>query len=190
MPGSFSPPARKRRSILVTGGARSGKSFFAQGLAEASGLTPVYLATAPAAGGDTEMAARINLHRAARGPRWLLVEEPLELAAALAREARPDRAVLVDCLTLWLSNLMLAGLDFAALGAELAQTLPMLPGPVVFVTNEVGSGIVPDNRLARDFRDAQGRLNQIMAQACEAAVLVAAGLPVTLKPSWEALPGL
>ena len=189
MPDSFSPSPQKHRSILVTGGARSGKSAFAQSLVEASGLTPVYLATAQHSG-DAEMAARIGLHRAARGSRWQLVEEPLELATALAREARADRAVLVDCLTLWLSNVMFAGLETDARIHHLAQAVSGLPGPVVFVTNEVGSGIVPDNRLARDFRDAQGRLNQTMARACAAAVLVVAGLPVVLKPTAAPLPTL
>ena len=168
---------------FVIGGARSGKSGFAQSLAEssaeASGLAPTYLATATA--GDGEMARRIALHRAERDARWTTAEEPLDLVAALAREARADRIVLVDCLTLWLSNLMFASRDAEAEGARLAKALPMLAGPVIFVSNEVGGGIVPDNKLARDFRDAQGRLNQTMAAACAEAFFVVAGLPLRLK---------
>ena len=167
------------RSFLITGGARSGKSAYAQRLAEASSLVPVYIATGQA--GDAEMAARIALHRAARGPNWRLVEAPLELVAALQREAGAGRVLLVDCLTLWLSNLMHAGRDPEREGAALAAALPGLPGRLIFITNEVGAGIVPDNRLARDFRDAQGRLNQTMAQACEAATLVVMGLALRLK---------
>lgn len=179
MSPSFSPHSGIARSILVTGGARSGKTAHAQALVEASGLTPLYLATGQA--GDDEMADRIAQHRAARGPQWLLCEEPLELAAALMHESTPQRAILVDCLTLWLSNLMLAQRNVEWSTRQLLQVLPALPGPVVFVTNEVGSGIVPDNRLSRDFRDAQGRMNQEFAKACAGAVLVVCGLAVVLK---------
>ena len=188
MPVNFSPCEAAARLVLVTGGARSGKSAYAQMLVEACGREPVYIATAQAQ--DAEMARRVSLHRQARGARWRLVEEPLDLVATLAREAGADRALLVDCLTLWLSNLMLAGRDAARESETLATALPRLAGAVVFVTNEVGSGIVPDNRLARDFRDAQGRLNQSMAAACDAAVLVVAGLPLVLKPVRQVLPGL
>ncbi|ADZ70455.1 bifunctional adenosylcobinamide kinase/adenosylcobinamide-phosphate guanylyltransferase [Polymorphum gilvum] len=168
-------------AVLVTGGARSGKSRFAEDLVLASGLAPVYLATGAA--GDGEMGERIADHRARRGPGWTTVEEGLELAATLAAEARPQCAVLVDCLTLWLSNLMLAGRDVPAEVAALCALVPRLAGPVVFVTNEVGLGIVPDNALARAFRDAQGRLNQDLARVCGRVVLVACGLPVLLKPT-------
>ena len=164
---------------LVLGGARSGKSAFAQTRAEAADAELVYIATAHA--GDAEMARRIARHRGERGPRWRTVEEPLELAARLGEEARAGRIVLVDCLTLWLSNIMFAGRDAEAEGTALAGALAALKGPVIFVSNEVGSGIVPDNVLARDFRDAQGRLNQRMAAACGSAFLIVAGLPLTLK---------
>lgn len=173
-------PSLASRTILVIGGARSGKSAYAQGLAEADGRAPVYVATAGIH--DAEMEARVAAHRQTRDGRWRTVEAPLDLADALARHCGADRIVLVDCLTLWLTNLMLGGHDIATATEALTARLPNLAGPVVFVSNEVGAGIVPDNRLARDFRDAQGRLNQAMARACEAVVLVAAGLPLLMKP--------
>lgn len=140
----------------------------------------MFCATAGEAG-DAEMAARIARHRRERDARWRTVEAPLALAATLVEVARPDAIVLVDCLTLWLTNVMLGGEDVEAAGAALVGGLPALGGPVVFVSNEVGSSIVPDNALARRFRDAQGRLNQAMAAACDAVVLVVAGLPLVLK---------
>ncbi len=130
---------------------------------------------------DPEMAARIVRHQAERDGRWHTVEAPLALGPMLAEAAAQDAVVLVDCLTLWLTNVMLAGDDVEAAGKALARGLPALRGPVVFVSNEVGAGIVPDNALARRFRDAQGRLNQDMAAACDVAVLVVAGLPLVLK---------
>lgn len=169
------------RSLLVLGGARSGKSAYAQRLAERSGRVPVYCATATVRD-DPEMRDRVARHRADRDGRWRSVEAPFDLCGALRAEAGPDRVVVVDCLTLWLTNLMLDGRDHEAEGTALAAVLPALPGPVIFVSNEVGSGIVPDNALARAFRDAQGRLNQGMGAGCDAAVLVVAGLPVVLKP--------
>ena len=162
---------------LIVGGARSGKSSYAEGLIGATGL---YLATAEP--GDAEMVQRIARHRARRGAHWATVEEPLELAPALARHARADRPILVDCLTLWLSNLMHAGRDIEAATRGLLDALPGLAGTVVFVANEVGLGIVPDNALARRFRDEAGRLNQTVATSCQRVVLVAAGLPLILKP--------
>lgn len=166
-------------STLVLGGARSGKSRYAEALIASRGAG-LYLASAEA--GDAEMAERIRQHRARRGAAWETLEEPLELAAALVREARPDRPILVDCLTLWLSNLLHAGRDLEAETRQLVGSLSRLRGPVVLVSNEVGLGIVPDNALARRFRDAAGRLNQEVAAACERVVLVAAGLPLVLKP--------
>jgi len=167
--------------VLVLGGARSGKSAFAERLVLASGRRPVYLATATA--GDGEMAERIARHRSQRGPGWHTLEEPLELAATLRRQAGPDRAVLVDCLTLWLSNLVLAERDVEAETTRLLATLRDLPGPVVMVSNEVGLAIVPETPLGRSFRDAQGRLNHRVAAAASDVVLVAAGCPVRLKPA-------
>ena len=166
-------------TTLVLGGARSGKSRYAETLVRNSGFERIYLATA--AIGDGEMADRIASHRQDRGPDWLTIEEEFHLAGTLAREARPGRAILVDCLTLWLSNLMLADRDIPAATAELCRLLPSLPCPVVFVSNEVGMGLVPDTPLGRRFRDAQGRLNQAVAVAVPSVVFVAAGLPLTLK---------
>ena len=169
-------------SLLVLGGARSGKSGYAQRLAERSGLEPVFLATAQA--WDDEMTERIGLHVAARaGAGWTTREEPHDMPRALAELAWPGRVVVVDCLTLWLSNLMLRGDDPARAEAELVGQVGRLAGPAIFVSNEVGAGIVPETSLGRSFRDAQGRLNQAMAAACEAVMLVTAGLPRRLKPA-------
>ncbi len=169
------------RATLVLGGARSGKSGFAQGVAERSGRVPVFCATA-ADWGDAEMAARVAAHRDGRDARWRTVEAPLDLVGALAGAARPECVVVVDCLTLWLTNVMLGGGDVPAACAALLAAVPTLAGPVLFVSNEVGAGIVPENALARRFRDAQGRLNQGMARVCDTVVLVTAGLPTRLKP--------
>jgi adenosylcobinamide kinase/adenosylcobinamide-phosphate guanylyltransferase len=166
--------------MLVLGGARSGKSTYAERIVLASAPTALYLATGTA--GDGEMAERIREHRARRGDAWSTVEEPLDLGGALVRLARPDRPILVDCLTLWLSNLLHADADIGAETERLATLVPRLAGPVVFVSNEVGLGIVPDNALARAFRDHAGRLNQAIAAAADAVVLLAAGLPLQLKP--------
>lgn len=173
--------AGKPSHVLVTGGARSGKSRFAEALVAGAGLEKVYVATGQAF--DAEMRSRIEQHKQDRGSGWTTVEEPLALAEVLQRESRPDRAVLVDCLTLWLSNLMLEDRNIAEEVAKLGASLSFLPGPVVFVTNEVGQGIVPENALARRFRDEAGRLNQHIASLCERVVLVAAGQPVQIKPS-------
>ena len=164
---------------FVLGGARSGKTRLALARAEASGLAPVYIATATAA--DAEMAARVAAHRAERGPGWTTLEEPLELAGALARAAAPKRILLVDCLTLWLSNLMFAERDIEAETAALVAALRQLAGPAILVSNEGGLGIVPENALARRFRDEQGRLNQAVAAAADRVTFVAAGLPLILK---------
>ena len=169
------------KSILILGGARSGKSRYAQKLAEASGKMPVLIATAAA--GDDEMAERIEKHRSERAPHWRVVEEEIDLAGTLAREAASDRVLVVDCLTLWLSNLMCAAKEADAAVSALVAALARLDGPAIFVTNEVGLGIVPDSKLGRAFRDAQGRLNQSLAAACDTVLFIAAGLPLQLKPS-------
>ena len=166
-------------TTLVLGGARSGKSTFAEQLVEASGLARIYLATATA--GDDEMRSRIAHHRERRGEGWITVEEPLALVDALTREATRGRAVLVDCLTLWLSNLMQAGADLDEAADDVVRTLDGYAVPVVFVSNEVGLGIVPDTPLGRAFRDAQGRLNMRMADRADRVVLMAAGLPLIMK---------
>ena len=169
----------KAAGLLVLGGARSGKSRFAQEQAEGSGLDLVFVATAQA--GDREMEERIARHAEARDARWRLLEAPFDLAGALG-EAAGGRLLLVDCLTLWLSNIFLRGDDVDRATASLAAAVAALRGPAILVSNEVGSGIVPDNALARRFRDAQGRLNQAVAAACGGVVLVVAGLPLVLKP--------
>ena len=177
---------------LVLGGARSGKSAYAEALAQQSGKEVIYVATAAA--GDGEMAQRIALHRAQRPSHWTTVEEKLALAEVLAAWRAPHRLVLVDCLTLWLSNLLFDGgtvypdvgtielpprfhAERAALLTELAQPR----GAVVFVSNEVGMGIVPYGAITRAYADEAGRLNQAVAALCDRAVLVAAGLPLVLK---------
>ena len=164
---------------LVLGGQRSGKSRYAEALALATGKALVYLATATA--GDREMADRIAAHHARRGAAWRTVEEPLELADALVREAKPDTVVLVECLTLWLTNLMGAGRPVEAEVARLTETLREATGDLILVTNEVGSGIVPDNALARRYADALGTLNQQVAAVSDRVILMAAGLPLTVK---------
>ncbi|MBL4926620.1 bifunctional adenosylcobinamide kinase/adenosylcobinamide-phosphate guanylyltransferase [Fuscibacter oryzae] len=175
MPGSHLLQGFPRVSLVV-GGARSGKSRLAEGLVRAAGLPLTYIATAQA--WDDEMAARIAQHRDDRGGGWQTVEAPRDLCGALAGA---QGAVLVDCATLWLTNVMLAEGD---LGTEVAAVLAALqahPGPVVVVSNEVGWGIVPENALARRFRDEQGRLNQQIAALADLVVGVMAGLPMVLK---------
>jgi len=167
------------RLTLVLGGARSGKSRHAESIVMK--VTPPWIYVATAASGDDEMAARIAAHRARRSTDWRTVEAPRDLAGALAGIC--DGAVLVDCLTLWLSNLMLADADIDAETARLETALASIGAPVVLVSNEVGSGIVPDNALARRFRDAQGRLNQRMAARADRVVLMVAGLPLVVKES-------
>ena len=176
----ISPEPATLQSILVIGGARSGKSRFGQGLAQDSGRDPVLIATAEP--GDEEMRARIAQHRLERNALWQVVEEPIALVDAVLRLASPRRILVVDCLTLWLSNLMLSGRDYSAEGERLTQCLATLKGPAIFISNEVGSGIVPENALARAFSDAQGRLNQNLAAAADQVVLIVAGLPLLLKP--------
>ncbi|MCK5744876.1 MAG: bifunctional adenosylcobinamide kinase/adenosylcobinamide-phosphate guanylyltransferase, partial [Oricola sp.] len=130
---------------------------------------------------DDEMTTRIAHHRARRGPEWMTVEEPDDLEGALAREAQPGRVVLVDCLTLWITNLMMAEADISARGAALCSALAAVSGPVILISNEVGLGIVPDNRMARDFRDHAGRLHQDVAAVADTVYFVAAGLPLKMK---------
>jgi adenosylcobinamide kinase/adenosylcobinamide-phosphate guanylyltransferase len=173
---------------LILGGARSGKSAYAEAQAAESGLAVTMVVTAQA--GDGEMAARIERHRATRPAHWPVVEAPLHLAAALREAAAEDRFIVVDCLTLWLSNLLmdmddapgapLPGL-FMRERAALVDTLPMLPGRIALVSNEVGSGVVPMGRLSRVFVDEAGRLHQALARLCARVTLVTAGLPLALK---------
>jgi len=167
------------RLTLVLGGARSGKSAYAERTIEHAGRGGLYLATAGV--DDDEMAARVAAHRARRGPQWITVEEPLEVPARLVEESRRGRPILVDCLTLWLSNLMHAGRDPATETERLMAALAAAKTQVVLVANEVGLGIVPENALARAFRDYAGRLNQRVAVAAERVAFLAAGLPMLLK---------
>jgi adenosylcobinamide kinase/adenosylcobinamide-phosphate guanylyltransferase len=195
-PSPPTSPAPPPRLELVIGGARSGKSRYAEARAAeaaAAGLRVVYLATAEAR--DGEMTDRIAHHRVRRPADWALVESPLQLASALSEHAAADRFVLVDCLTLWLSNLLFAG--HAAIQAEAGQpvdcplfrneraalldALATLPGRTILVSNEVGWGIVPLGATSRLFADEQGRLNQDVAALADRVTLVAAGLPLVLK---------
>ena len=166
---------------LILGGARSGKSALAERLA-ARQADVVYIATAQAR--DGEMAARVAHHRERRPAQWRTIEEPLALAAALREHARDGRCVLVDCLTLWLSNLLdeqRAVEDWPRERDDLLHTLPTLPGEIILVSNEVGLGVVPLGELTRRFVDEAGRLHQHLAAPCERVLFVAAGLPLALK---------
>lgn len=166
---------------LILGGQRSGKSRLAETLIEDAAGGGLYLATAEAR--DGEMTDRIAHHRARRGPDWETIEEPLDILGQIREHAAPGRPILVDCLTLWLSNLMEAGRDPDAEAEALALGLDGVAGPVVFVSNEVGLGVIPANALARAFVDAAGRLNQRLAQRADRVVFTAAGLPLVLKGS-------
>lgn len=166
---------------LILGGARSGKSALAERLAGAGQRRVCYVATAQA--GDSEMGERIAAHRARRPRHWACVEEPRHLAATLQQHASAEGCLLVDCLTLWLSNLLGDG-DASLWPAErrhLLDVLPTLPGEVVLVSNEVGLGVVPMGELSRRFVDESGRLHQSVAGVCERVVFVAAGLPLVMK---------
>lgn len=168
-----------RKIVLVIGGARSGKSVFAEGLAEASGLAKVYIATGQAF--DREMSERIDVHKQRRAHGWQNVEDPFDLSGVLATVSGPDKAVLVDCLTLWVTNLMLEEKDVIAESEAVLSILPELEGQIIFVSSEVGLGIVPDNYLARAFRDHAGRLHQQIAALADEVYFVAAGLPLKMK---------
>ena len=176
---------------LVLGGARSGKSGFAQRLAEdcdgasesnkasESNRDLVYIATAQAF--DAEMTERITRHQSDRGPRWQTIECPMDLSAAIAMHRGDERTILIDCLTLWLSNLMLGDHDILAATSNLTSSLKDYSGRIILVSNEVGQGIVPNNALARRFRDEAGRLNQAIARAADGVWFVTAGLAQKLK---------
>jgi adenosylcobinamide kinase / adenosylcobinamide-phosphate guanylyltransferase len=184
------------RIILITGGCRSGKSAHAQNLAESLPGPRAYVATCPVL--DAEMAARVRRHREARAAaNWETIEEPVDLAGVI-RRADGRRLLLIDCLTLWANNLLYAaGRREEPFGEEvmtghcwaLLAACDAFPGTVIFVTNELGMGIVPENETARQFRDIAGRMNQLIAAAAERVTLVVAGLPLQLKPG-VAPPGL
>ncbi|HTD02964.1 bifunctional adenosylcobinamide kinase/adenosylcobinamide-phosphate guanylyltransferase [Undibacterium sp.] len=180
---------------LVFGGARSGKSAYAEKLAAQSGKRVVYIATAQA--GDAEMQTRIALHRQQRPADWITVEQTVELAGAIRQHAAPDTLILVDCLTVWLSNLLFSGQrDYPEVGTiippdsfaqqrapllEVLQEVQNAQGEVILVSNEVGMGIVPQGAISRWFVDEAGRLNQAVAAACDRVFWIAAGLPLALK---------
>lgn len=166
-------------ATFVLGGARSGKSRFAENLVTSTGLDRHYIATGRA--WDDEMRARIDQHKADRGPTWTTHEEPLDLTERLAAIDGEGRAILVDCLTLWLTNLMMDERDIAAQSAALATWLPTAKARLVVVSNEVGLGIVPENRMAREFRDHAGRLHQMIAAEAADVYFIAAGLPLKMK---------
>lgn len=169
--------------VLITGGARSGKSRYAEERALKAGARLLYVATAEA--GDEEMARRIAEHRARRAARWITVEEPIEIGRRLIDHRGAVDAAVVDCLTLWISNLLLAGVDVGGKVDELIDTLAVLDYDLYLVTNEVGSAVVPDNALARRFRDLVGWSNQTIAAAADEVVLMVAGIPMTLKKDRE-----
>ncbi len=167
------------KSILITGGARSGKSSLAEAKTLTLGQPAIYIATAEA--NDAEMSDRIAQHQARRGPEWRTLQEPLELCAALRESDSAPR--LVDCITLWLSNLIFAEQDWETEVAALCALIPTLTAPVILVTNEVGAGIVPENALARRFRDIAGWTNQRLGDTCDEVWLCVAGQPLKIKPA-------
>ncbi|MGK6315932.1 bifunctional adenosylcobinamide kinase/adenosylcobinamide-phosphate guanylyltransferase [Neorhizobium sp. DT-125] len=170
---------RSGHLTLVLGGARSGKSGFSEKLARESGLERHYIATGRAY--DDEMRERIARHRADRGEGWVTHEVPLDLAAHLTKIDAPGSVILVDCLTLWITNLMMEGHDVDAEGAALVRAFESLSGRLILVSNEVGLGIVPENRMAREFRDHAGRLHQRIAAVADEVFFIAAGLPLKMK---------
>jgi adenosylcobinamide kinase/adenosylcobinamide-phosphate guanylyltransferase len=166
--------------VLVLGGARSGKTGFAERLAMRNGHRPVYLATAAAL--DGEMRDRIRTHQAQRAGRFMTVEEPIDVSGAILTAAKANDIILVDCLTLWITNLLGENMDVAQAVEELAATLSDLSAArVILVSNEVGLGIVPDNAMARSFRDLAGSAHQRLAEICDDVYFIVAGLPMTLK---------
>ncbi|SEP85162.1 adenosylcobinamide kinase /adenosylcobinamide-phosphate guanylyltransferase [Devosia sp. YR412] len=168
------------RHVLVLGGARSGKTAFAEQLAIRSGSKPAYLATAEAL--DSEMRDRVASHKAGRAGQFATIEEPLDLSDALLKASMDHDVILVDCLTLWITNLLMANEDVAKAVGELGATLVQLKtAKVILVSNEVGLGIVPDNAMARTFRDLAGSAHQRLAEICDDAYFIVAGLPITLK---------
>jgi adenosylcobinamide kinase / adenosylcobinamide-phosphate guanylyltransferase len=164
---------------LVLGGARSGKSQFAENLAITGNKNRIYLATSQAY--DSEMQQRIDQHKTDRGAGWTTVEEQLDICKILVQSCAPDTVILVDCLTLWVTNLMMAEADISKAFVALCTLIPSLNGDVIFVSNEVGQGIVPDNAMARQFRDHAGRLHQQLAACADDVYFITAGLSQRLK---------
>jgi adenosylcobinamide kinase / adenosylcobinamide-phosphate guanylyltransferase len=168
--------------FLVTGGARSGKSSFAQQLAAQYGENVAYVATCTPYG--EEMLERVKLHRLSRPMEWQTIEEPLDLSAAINKVSTTTSCILVDCLTLFVSNHLCAGQNedyISATAKNALESAKAHKAAVIFVTNEVGSGIVPENKLARDFRDIAGRVNQLFARCCDEAYALFCGIPIKIK---------
>lgn len=165
--------------VLVLGGARSGKTAFAESVTLRTGKSPAYLATAEIL--DAEMEERVQLHREQRAARFHTIEEPIELGEAIRAAAETHDAILVDCLTLWITNLIMADRNVADAVDDLIETLASTQASVILVSNEVGLGIVPDNAMARMFRDLAGAAHQRLAEICDEAYFIVAGLPITLK---------
>jgi adenosylcobinamide kinase/adenosylcobinamide-phosphate guanylyltransferase len=176
----MTPSSKKNgKSTLILGGAGSGKSCFAEKMATNSGLKLVYIATASA--GDAEMTARITRHRQRRGDKWATIEETLDIAPLLLQTCDLHSFVLVDCLTLWLSNLLAVGRDIRAEVCELGSVLDNVAGEVALVSNEIGMGIVPGSESVREYRDLHGYMNRQLAEIADDVMLVVAGLPLELK---------
>ena len=176
---TFFLPTQGPFAALILGGARSGKSRYGEKLVERASGQHVYIATAQA--WDGEMEDRIAHHQNRRGDTWTLIEEPIALADVLRTKVTNNQIVLVDCLTLWLSNLMGVEKNIEVSVDDLIDAVRTCKGRIVFISNEVGQGIVPDNAMARLFRDEAGRMHQRLAEVCDAAIMVVAGLPLILK---------
>ncbi len=170
---------------LILGGARSGKSRRAEAMASSISDHPIYVATAPLIKGDAEWLARIERHRSERGEHWQLIEEELAIASVLEKHALAGSVVMLDCLTLWLTNLIYAGLAIDEEIELLCTVLSGCSGEVILVSNEVGMGLVPENELGRSFRDAQGRMNQRVAGVADRVEFIAAGLSICMKGEKE-----
>ena len=167
------------KSTLILGGARSGKSSYAEKLALSFDLEPIYIATAQAK--DDEMVDRIRHHKLRRNADWKTIEEPLNISKVIVDHSSPHNVILIDCLTLWLSNIFAKSLNFETEIKTLVEAVAAAKGPIIFVSNEVGQGIVPINELARNFRDEAGRLNQQIAASVANVYVIMAGLPLPIK---------
>lgn len=176
-----------KQTTLILGGARSGKSSYAERLCEKTGLDLVYIATGEAS--DKEMQKRIEHHKKNRGDKWVTIEEPVDISSMITLHSNKNTVILVDCLTIWLSNLMYRKSNIQEETDVLINAIKKAPGPVFLVSNEVGQGIVPENALARDFRDEAGRLNQKMAAATQNVDFILAGLPLSLKKNGQPING-
>ncbi|WP_114008674.1 bifunctional adenosylcobinamide kinase/adenosylcobinamide-phosphate guanylyltransferase [Cohaesibacter intestini] len=174
--------AHNARTNFIFGGARSGKSQFAETLCHESDCDLLYVATSPVIKGDAEYADRIKMHQDRRGPRWRVIEEELALAEILKAESRPDLAILIDCMTLWLNNVLYHNLSLEDRLKAFIEAMQTCQSRIILISNEVGQGIVPSNPEVRGFRDHQGRLNQTLAAHCDRVIEVRAGLPLILKP--------